>query len=38
MDKKRILVIMNEFDRVAKRTEENIEFWYARDLMVLLGY
>ena len=38
MDKKRILVIMNEFDSVAKKTEENIEFWYARDLMGLLGY
>lgn len=38
MDKKRILVIMNEFDSVARKTEENIEFWYARDLMGLLGY
>lgn len=38
MDKKRILVIMKEFDRAAGRTEENIEFWYARDLMGLLGY
>lgn len=38
MDKKRILVIMNEFDSVVKKTEENIEFWYARDLMGLLGY
>lgn len=38
MDKKRILLIMNEFDSVAKKTEENIEFWYARDLMGLLGY
>lgn len=38
MDKKRILEIMKEFDRAAGRTEENIEFWYARDLMGLLGY
>ena len=38
MDKKRILLIMNEFDSVAKKTEEHIEFWYARDLMGLLGY
>lgn len=38
MDKKRILVIMKEFDRAAGRTEENIEFWYARELMRLLGY
>ena len=38
MDKKRIPVIMKEFDRAAGRTEENIEFWYARDLMGLLGY
>ncbi len=38
MDKKRIPVIMKEFDRAAGRTEENIEFWYARDLMRLLGY
>ncbi len=38
MDKKRILEIMKEFDRAAGRTEDNIEFWYARDLMGLLGY
>ena len=38
MDKKRIPTIMKEFDKAAGRTEDNIEFWYARDLMGLLGY
>ena len=38
MDKKQIRVIMEAFDGAMSMTEENIEFWYARDLMGLLGY
>lgn len=39
MDKKRIEQIKQQFDNVIQRTEDKqIEFWYARDLMKLLGY
>ena len=39
MDKKRIEQIKLEFDSVIQVTgNEQIEFWYARDLMKLLGY
>lgn len=39
MDKKRIEQIKQQFDNVIQVTEnEQIEFWYARDLMKLLGY
>lgn len=39
MDKKRIEQIKIQFDNVIQITEnEEIEFWYARDLMKLLGY
>ena len=39
MDKKRIEQIKIQFDNVIQITEnEHIEFWYARDLMKLLGY
>ena len=39
MDSKRIEQIKQQFDSVIKITEnEKIEFWYARDLMKLLGY
>ena len=39
MDKKRIEQIKIQFDNVIQITEnEQIEFWYARDLMKLLGY
>ena len=39
MDKKRIEQIKIQFDNVIQLTEnEQIEFWYARDLMKLLGY
>lgn len=38
MDSKRIEQIKNEFDNAIQLIEENIEFWYARDLMQLLGY
>ena len=39
MDKKRILFIKNQFDEVVHNYEgTNVEFWYARELMSLLGY
>ena len=39
MDSKKIEQIKQQFDDVIQITEnENIEFWYARDLMSLLGY
>ena len=39
MDKLRIKVIMEQYDAIFHKEEElNIEFWYARELMPLLGY
>ena len=39
MDKSRIKVIMEQYDAVVHKEEEaNVEFWYARELMTLLGY
>jgi len=39
MDKLRINTIMKQYDAVVHKEEEvNIEFWYARELMHLLGY
>lgn len=39
MDKNRIIQIKNEFDLVIHNDNTvNIEFWYARELMPLLGY
>lgn len=39
MDRKRICEIKQQFDTVIHSDENaNIEFWYARDLMPLLGY
>lgn len=39
MDKLRINTIMKQYDAVVHKEEEvNIEFWYARELMPLLGY
>ena len=39
MDAKRIEQIKEQFDLAIQVTEEEkIEFWYARDLMKLLGY
>lgn len=39
MDKKRIRTIKIEFDTISRNEEENdVEFWYARELMPLLGY
>ena len=39
MDKKRVGTIKREFDIVVQREEDlDVEFWYARELMPLLGY
>ena len=39
MDKKRVEIIKRQFDTVVHSSEEaNIEYWYARELMPLLGY
>ena len=39
MDKKTIYAMKNAFDEIVKIVqEEAVEFWYARDLMALLGY
>lgn len=39
MDKLRIKTIMKQYEAVVHVEEEvNIEFWYARELMSLLGY
>jgi DNA-damage-inducible protein D len=39
MDKKRVELIKLQFDRVVHEDQDaNIEFWYARELMILLGY
>lgn len=38
MESKRVEQIKNQFDVALQMTEEKIEYWYARDLMVLLGY
>ena len=39
MDSKRVEQIKNQFDNALQTTElDAIEFWYARDLMKLLGY
>lgn len=39
MDKHTITLLTTSFDEISRRlTEENIEFWYARDLQSLLGY
>ena len=39
MDKKTIYAMKNAFDEIVKTIqEEAVEFWYARDLMALLGY
>lgn len=39
MDKRKIEQIRQQYDRVIHNTEDvDIEFWYARELMLLLGY
>ncbi len=39
MDKKRVSLIKQQFDLVIhNEASSNVEFWYARELMPLLGY
>ena len=39
MDKLRIKAVMEQYDAIVKKDEDhNVEFWYARELMPLLGY
>lgn len=39
MDKSRIKAIVEQYDAIVHKEEEfNIEFWYGRELMPLLGY
>lgn len=39
MDRERIHILQESFDAMAKSVpEENVEFWFARDLMDALGY
>ena len=39
MDRKKIVSLKEEFDGIVQTVEkEHIEFWYARDIMPLLGY
>ena len=39
MDKNQIMSLKSSFDEIAQIVEEeNIEYWFARDLMALLGY
>ena len=39
MDKNRIIALKSSFDGISNSVAEaHIEFWYARDLMGLLGY
>ena len=38
MDKQDLSVLKNQFDTIVHDMDENIEFWYARELQELLGY
>lgn len=38
MKKEIIQSLVNNFESCAKKTEEGVEFWFARDLQQLLGY
>ena len=38
MDKLRVKLIMEQYDAVVHKEDDNVEFWYARELMSLLGY
>lgn len=39
MDKRKIELIRRQYDRIIHNDEDiDIEFWYARELMLLLGY
>ena len=38
MDKKKIVALKESFDSIVQSVEkEHIEYWYARDIMFLLG-
>ncbi|MCL2257994.1 MAG: DNA damage-inducible protein D [Candidatus Bathyarchaeota archaeon] len=39
MDKSKVISLKEKFDTIVQTIEdENVEFWYARELMMLLGY
>ena len=39
MDKKKIIDLKESFDRIVQTVEkEHVEYWFARDVMFLLGY
>ncbi|GHV34176.1 hypothetical protein FACS1894187_04210 [Synergistales bacterium] len=39
MEKHKIISLKSQFDAITQTIDENdVEFWYARDLMPLLGY
>jgi DNA-damage-inducible protein D len=39
MDKQTLVALRRQFDMILQTAEEEgVEFWYARDLMPLLGY
>jgi DNA-damage-inducible protein D len=39
MDKQTLIALQQQFDMIIRTAgEDNVEFWYARDLMPLLGY
>jgi DNA-damage-inducible protein D len=38
MDKQQLMKLKSDFDSFAKKTEDDIEFWLARDLQTVLGY
>ena len=39
MDKKKIIALKDSFDSIVQSVEkEHVEYWYARDIMFLLGY
>jgi DNA-damage-inducible protein D len=38
MDKQQIIKLKSMYDSIAKKTEDGIEFWLARDLQPILGY
>lgn len=38
MDKNKIGMLKGAFDRISHKTEEGVEFWYARELQKVLGY
>ena len=38
MDRKKIVILKEAFDDVVQAVEkEHVEFWYARDIMMLFG-